>query len=344
MNTPETSVSQAVGVELQNRVTAAVTSLQNDIAALTTAQAGLPGAPDPVRAALLECSLYGVAGSIPMSTSGEDPNLATQATNVLSILQARYKSSSAVNVATAQVADLVGALHTIFGNDFVVLPQFSPPNLVALQPAFTQSAALTASDTQAPLRWFRQLTHVRAGVSRLDMALSAAQALSGSAVYPPSLLLGQIPAPLSGTDRWLALPLDPANLPQKGRVAFACVTQGDPTTQNTYAGLMLDEWPERIPETQQNAAVAFHFEEASARAPQSLLLAVCPDNRETWDDAILQAVLAETLELAKIRTVDLASVQQVGAILPALYFALNLQGATVSTQFAILKEGSIRAA
>ncbi len=115
--------------------------------------------------------------------------------------------------------------------------------------------------------------------------------------------------------------VDPSNLPQKGRVAFACITQGDPTTQNPYAGLMVDEWPERIPDTQQNAAVAFHFEEPSARAPQALLLAVCPDNRELWDDPILQAILAETLELAKIRTVDLASVQQVGSkFLPALYF------------------------
>jgi hypothetical protein len=42
--------------------------------------------------------------------------------------------------------------------------------------------------------------------------------------------------------------------------------------------------------------------------------------------------------------VDLASVQQVGQILPALYFALNLQGATVSTQFAVLEEEAIRAA
>ncbi len=346
MNPPETSVTETVGVELQNRLSAAVTSLNNDINTLTTAAAGLPNAPDPVRAALLECSLYGVTGSIPLttSTSDQDPNLATQATNVISVLQSRYKSASAVNVATAQEADLEGGLQTIFGKDFVVLPEFTPPNLTTLQGAFSQSAALTASDTQAPERWFQQLTHLRAGVSRLDMALSAAQALSASAVYPPSLLLGQIPPPLSGTDQWLALPLDPANLPQKGRVAFACITQGDPTTQNTYAGLMVDEWPERIPETQQSAAVAFHFEEPSARAPQSLLLAVCPDNRETWDDTILQAVLAETLELAKIRTVDLASVRQVGAILPALYFALNLQGATVSTQFALVQEAIIRAA
>jgi hypothetical protein len=285
-----------------------------------------------------------VTGSIPLTTSGHDPNLTTQANNVLSVLQSRYKTASGVNVATAQVADLEGTLQTIFGKDFVVLPQFTPPNVAVLQTAFEQSDTLTASDAQAPARWFQQLTHIRPGVSRLDMALSASRALNSSAAYPPSLLLGQIPPPLSGTDQWLALPLAPANPPQKGRVAFACITEGDPTAQNAYAGLMVDEWPERVPETQQSAAVAFHFEEPSARAPQSLLLAVCPDNRETWDDAILQAVLAETLELAKIRTVDLASVQQVGAVLPALYFALNLQGATVSTQFAIVQEANIRAA
>jgi hypothetical protein len=36
--------------------------------------------------------------------------------------------------------------------------------------------------------------------------------------------------------------------------------------------------------------------------------------------------------------VDLDSVQEVGQILPALYFALNLQGATLSTNFATMKE------
>ncbi|MGA8408459.1 MAG: hypothetical protein WB680_14870 [Candidatus Acidiferrales bacterium] len=348
MTTPETDVVAAGGAvnigDLQSRSTAAVQKLYNDINSLTTAAAGLPAAPDPVRAALMQCSFYGVAGAIPNTTSGPDPNLANQAASALGILQARYKKASAVNVATAQVADLQGIFQNIFGNDFVVLPQFTPPDLSTLQSAFGQSASLVASDLQAPSRWFRQLTHVRPGISRLDMALSAAQALNSAAIYPPSLLLGQVPAPATLPDRWLGLPLDPANTPQQGRVAFACVTQGNPVAQNAYAGVMVDEWPERIPSTQQSASVAFHFEEPSARAPQALLLAVCPDNRETWDDQILQAVLAETLELAKIRTVDLASVQQVGQILPALYFALNLQGATASTQFALLKEEPIRAA
>jgi hypothetical protein len=350
MTTPETNVVDAGGVvnihDLQSRATAAVQNLESNINLLSTVAAGLPAAPDPARSALIQCSFYGVAGAIPNTTSGPDPNLATQAASVLASLQVRYTKAAAVNVATAQVADLEGIFQTIFGNDFVVLPQFTPPNLATLQSAFGQSAALVSTDALAPLRWFRQLTHVRPGISRLDMALSAAQALNtgSSSLYPPSLLLGQVPPPATSPDRWLALPVDPANMPQQGRVAFACVTQGNPVAQNSYAGLIVDEWPERIPSTQQSASVAFHFEEPSARAPQALLLAVCPDNRATWDDPILQAVLTETLQLAKIRTVDLASVQGVGQILPALYFALNLQGATVSTQFAVPKEEPISAA
>ena len=57
-----------------------------------------------------------------------------------------------------------------------------------------------------------------------------------------------------------------------------------------------------------------------------------------WDDDLVTGILQETLELTKIRSVDLDSVAEVGQILPALYFALNLQGATISTNFATLKE------
>jgi hypothetical protein len=279
-----------------------------------------------------------VTGSIPSTTVGPDPELATQASNVLGVLQERSAKVAALTVNTAQVSDLTSVFTTIFGSELVVLPQFTPPDLATVQAAFSQSPTLTSSDPQAPTRWLQQLTHVRPAVGRLDLAMSAAQALTSGTLYPPALTLGQLPPPATPPDTWLGLPIDPANPPAKGRVALACLAQGDPTTEGSYAGLFVDEWLERIPSTQENASLAFHFAEPSARAPQALLLAVCPDSRKTWDDDILQAILQETLELAKIRTVDLASVEQVGQILPALYFALNLRGATVSTQFAPLPE------
>jgi len=339
---PERDATKAGGkidlAELKARATATLDGLKADIASLQAAQAGLPAATDPVRTALIACSWYGVTGSIPNTTGGPDATLGDQAQRVIKDLQARYKKASAVDLTTAQLADYKDIFKTIFSDDFTILPRVTPPDLANLQIAFGQSAALTASDVQAPARWLRQLAHVRPGVSRLDLALSIAQPFTTNAIYPPTLSLAQLLPPKTPPDRWLALPIDPANPPQKGRVAFACVASGDPTTQPTYAGLMVDEWPERIPNAQAQTAVAFHFQEPSARAPQTLLLATCPDNRELWDDVMVQAVLAETLELAKIRTVDLNSMQKAGQILPALYFALNLQGATISTHFAIIKE------
>jgi hypothetical protein len=321
---------------LRARANAAITSLATDVNTLQAAIAGLPGATGPVRDALVRCSFYGVPGCVPFSSSDPDPGLADQAASILTILKDRSNRASAVPVNTAALADVLGVFSTIYGNGFSVVPRFTPPDFASLQTAFGQSAALVTSDPVAPARWLMQLTHVRPAISRLDAGLSLAQVLGGTAITPPNLLLGQLRA-IPG-DRWLALPIDPTKPPDKGRVAFACVTQGDPVNQNTYAGLLVDEWPERIPSTKENAALAFHYEEPKARAPQVLLLAVCPDARETWDDDVITGILQEALELAKIRTVDLDSIQQVGQILPALCFALNLKGATVSTKFAVEKE------
>lgn len=330
--TQNTDASSANGTpdlaELQTRAQNLINSLTSDLNALNTAATA-----DAIRTALYTCSFYNVAGSLPNSISGADPVLAQQQTSVTGVLQGRLTQASKVTIATASMAALQGIFTTIFGNDFLVLPKFGPPDQSDLQNAFKQSASLVSSDTQAPLRWLRQLTYTHEGISRMDLALSSAQALVGGALYPPSLLLGQMPPPAATPDSWLALPIDPSNPPAKGRVAFACLAHGDPTTATEYAGLMIEQWLERIPGSQGASYAAFHFEEPVARAPNAILLALCATKQESWDDAMLQAVLSETLQLAKIRTVDLASVTTVGQILPALYFALNLQGATISTRF-----------
>jgi len=51
----------------------------------------------------------------------------------------------------------------------------------------------------------------------------------------------------------------------------------------------------------------------------------------------LQQVLLETLDLARIRAVDPEALDEVGHYLPALYFAFNSVGDTVSTEFSDLK-------
>jgi hypothetical protein len=44
-------------------------------------------------------------------------------------------------------------------------------------------------------------------------------------------------------------------------------------------------------------------------------------------------VLLETIDLAKLRAVDAEALNEIGHYLPALYFAFNASGDTVSTDF-----------
>jgi hypothetical protein len=220
-------------------------------------------------------------------------------------------------------------MNAAFGQSLLILPRFTPPD-PALRQAFAADPALIGADALAIERWRQQLTHVQPGVSRLDLALLLAE-LVAQAQAPP-VRIAQVPA--AASDRWLALPPAPGTQPAAGRVAVMALVTGDVTdTTVPWAGLLVDGWPERIPASQQNAGIAFHHDEPKARAPQAMLLAACPDPRRGWDDATLAQVLRETLALAQARTVDLASVGQVGQALPALYFPFNLQEDTVSTVF-----------
>jgi hypothetical protein len=333
LTVPEKDASTLGGVidisDLTARAQALINSLTTDIASLTTALANIAAGTVPVIEALFDCSFYGVPGSIP-STVNNAP-LSTQATSVLATLSSRLTTARSIPLATATQDQLVSVFTTILGSSFSVLTLFTPPDTTSLNTAFGQSTSLVSSDPAAPSRWLTQLTHIRPAISRLDATFSLAQILSGGSMSQPIPILGQLPAVVN--DKWLALPIDPANPPDKGRIAFASFGIGDPTTVAPFAGLLIDEWPERIPSINEDAYVAFHYEEPTARAPQACLLAVCPDDRATWDDDLLLGVLQDTLELTKIRTVDLSTVQNVGQILPALYFTLNLEGATVSTNF-----------
>ena len=72
-------------------------------------------------------------------------------------------------------------------------------------------------------------------------------------------------------------------------------------------------------------------------APQSILLAVPFELESPWTIWSLQQVLLETLDLARIRAVDLSTLNEVGHYLPALYFAYNLLGDAVSTDFTTIE-------
>ena len=326
--TPDVTVPAGVDVtELNARASAARDAIGVAVTNLASAAAGSL-APDAARDAIAAASGYGVPGAIPPSRrgSGPDPLLAAQAASLHDTLATRAASLAAITLPAGDPAPALELLSLAFGQGLLVLPRFAPPD-ASLGQAFAQDPVLIGADTRAVERWRQQLSHVQPGVSRLDLALLLAELVAGA--QAPPMRIAQLPA-MAG-DRWLALPPAPGAKPAHGRVAIMALVTGDVTDPAaSWAGLFMDGWPERVPSSRESAGVAFHDDEPKARAPQALLLAVCPDLQRGWDDAALAQVLRETLELARVRTVDLGSVGQAGQVIPALYLPFNLEQDTVT--------------
>jgi hypothetical protein len=311
--------------ELNGRASAARTAVTALVTALAAAANGTL-APDGARDAMTAAAGYGLPGAIPPSRrgSGPDQRLATLAAPLHDAMAARAAAMTGITLAADDPAPALAVLDAAFGGSLLVLPRFAPPDGSLVTALGADPAQLGATDV-ALARWRQQLTHVRDGVARFDLALLLAEVVAGAT--PPPLRVAQLPA--TAGDQWLALPLAPGAGPGRGRLSIVAAVTGD-VTASSWAGLYLDGWPERLPDSGQTTGVAFNAAEPAARAPAALLLAACPNPRAGWDDEAIAAVLRETLALARVRAVDLGSLAQAGQVLPALYFPFNLEDDTVS--------------
>jgi hypothetical protein len=99
------------------------------------------------------------------------------------------------------------------------------------------------------------------------------------------------------------------------------------------AGLLVDDWRESVPATEETTGVAVNYDDPSTEPPQSILLAVPPDDADApWTTETLLRTIHESIDLAKMRGVDLNVVGKprtdpkhriLGHLLPALTFPHN---------------------
>ncbi len=76
--------------------------------------------------------------------------------------------------------------------------------------------------------------------------------------------------------------------------------------------------PLTSPPESELTGIAFHYDRPDAKAAQSLLIAVPPNLDRGWTPDTLLQVLRETLELGKLRGVDLADLTAMQPLLPAI--------------------------
>jgi hypothetical protein len=135
--------------------------------------------------------------------------------------------------------------------------------------------------------------------------------------------------------RWCELPFgadgDP---PPAGTVGIVALAPNgfDPTGPVT--GLAVDAWAEVIPDAEHTAGVAFHYDAPGARPPQSIVLAVHPDeDPDRWNLDYLIETVQETASLARLRTVGLAELDGLVGLIPGLFLPNNYTRDVPSVSF-----------
>jgi hypothetical protein len=319
--------------ELKARVDALATRLQTLGNALDPADTSLSAA--QLLAQLWALRAFGLAQTRPEST--ETTTLREQIARakdavtavVLRLGEAAQEFQGAEATTLRTVEHDLSRARIILGETFKLVPQFRPPNTAELAAALAASSAILGPDAAQTLPhydWFSRQARVQPAVSKLNAAFNSANRLNGT----DTMRLSILQFPVTKDARWCGLPLDgtdPETLASKVSVILA----GDPPGTDSLAMLTIETWSESVPLPDSDGAVAFHFDQPAARAPNTVLLATPPRLGERWTAETMIAVLRDALEIGKLRAVDGTALEGLGQYLPAIILAANEAGEAVST-------------
>ncbi|HKE56579.1 MAG TPA: hypothetical protein VKB46_07755, partial [Pyrinomonadaceae bacterium] len=344
LNPPDRTTNLSIDIaELEKRASTAEQALRRILKDFQAPLAASNAADlDVLRGLILRAAGFGVSGAVPLSAVGALPSdrqtLLTQAGSIQKELSQRSEQLKALGASSANTIEdrrdnAVARLRIVFGKSFIVVPRFKPANAEEIGKALSNSKNLQDGDLLAANTWFQRMARVRDGVGRLNAALSYAEALNTG----DKLKLSVAQLPFDATDRWVGLPLKDGKSIPGGKLSLVVQSATPIDVRQPLAGVLIDEWVEVIPSPKETTGIALQYDQPNSAPPQTILIAVPPEVESPWTVWSLQQVLLETLDLARIRAVDLDALDDLGHYLPALYFAFNTGTDTVSTDFTKIK-------
>lgn len=337
--------------ELDGRAQALETSFKTAVKNLSDALQNLAAASDvlaaviALRSALTALADHGIPAAWPLAPADSSPDivaaLSGQASSLLAAVQpladTPRPAASADAVWLAAVTAYVKNITTLA---VPLLPAFSLPASSDYAKAFAPGNAPVGDDIPAAMVWLRRTARVRPSSAALHDLLLATETLQSNTA---SLTLAQLPS--SPGDAWVGLPFPGAN-PPAARLAHVLCTPAPIDPAAAFCGFLCDTWVEHLPglttiaagsrgyEPAEVTGLSFTVDAPSAYAPQAILLAVIPDQSLHWSLDILIDTLQETLDLAKVRMVDLGDLPRLGRVLPAIHSGYvveqTLQGAGIT--------------
>jgi hypothetical protein len=274
------AASQEEFADLGARVTKAFTTLSAIRDALVVRA-------DPVTS-VMRAATFGVR--VPDASLGSMPTVELQDA-LLAAVETRLAAA-----ATGTPRD---RLHALFGGDLPGVITFAPGSSENLATAATPPpVSLLDGQALAPRAWLDASGRTHRNAAALAEVMLRKE-IAGEA-RPAPLVIAQ--SPWSDGDRWIATSFtSESGSPPAGRLSVLIHAPAGFTTGAPLGGLLVDAWTETIPPSARDTAMALRFNNASTRAPQTVLLAVNPDPSKAWTTTTLVEILQETLALTRLR-------------------------------------------
>lgn len=216
--------------------------------------------------------------------------------------------------ALARVELVKNAAKTVFGDDFVTVPEFTVDPLQGTEWQNTLASSspslrylVNELDMDFPMdNWLYGVSRVRDKLYHVENTLFHIEGFTNTS-------LNLVPAqfPYREKDFWLGMQYpdkkpgtDEAFTIDEDKLLFTSIYTVPFDPAQSQCGLLLDEWTEVIPSREETLGLAFHYDQPNSEPPQTLLLVTPGDftGHWRWDDLV--ATLHETLDMAKKRAVE----------------------------------------
>ncbi|WP_336514561.1 hypothetical protein [Pollutibacter soli] len=194
------------------------------------------------------------------------------------------------------------AYNALMGNTVLAVPEILPVNGVDLKTLVTNRSKIKNCGAEEMEQWITEASLVRKNMYAYRSALNFSEILSPEKITLTPMVL-QLPFNNADQD-WIGGKISDAmretDFPQ---VSLVLEADASFAPQKAFSGILIDEWPEFIPEKMNDTGVSFQYDQPGTEPPQSLLLAVCPKTEGNWTWEFLTGAVEDALELAKIRLV-----------------------------------------
>lgn len=314
------------------------------IAEFSTHQSAIAGATsNPARElALRAASDAGAEHAYPIPGTGttEARALAVAAQLQAALDAAAKARSDADALDGAQAAEqLIAAVRALLGSDVAVMPRFSYPDsaeIAACEAAKTSILAFAqgAAPGSAPVdEMLTSIAQVRPAMHRAHRVRLMHEILTDG---PLELAALQLPARTN--DVWLGAGLPAGHTIYNDTLSLLQFRPQGFSSAGPQCGLLIDEWVEALPRTNEVTGMAFNFDQPNSAPLQTLMLAVSRSGDEGWSWNELIASVRDAIHRARLRGVEpdmLDEVPGLTTLVPATMAEFTTSKGALSLDFGL---------